>query len=209
MNGLISEQKTNRIYLQILDGSLVQKSKIEKEGYEVFKSIDPKKKETHVSWIKRYNGIEAFIDSVEWYSSFLPDGTNLAGWKVFFNADGQNVSLQLPITSVAASRFMKLAENIDYSKPVTVKVWKDPNERTAFLVSQDSQTVKQKYTKDNPNGLPEPKQRATGKWDYQDQMDFLVEVMNDVVIPRIDAAAYARGVQGFNSSREDDSDVPF
>jgi hypothetical protein len=101
---------------------------------------------------------------------------------------------------------MKLAENLNFNKPVEFSAWHDTkDDKTAFVVKQNGQSVPQKYTRDNPNGCPEPAQRGRqGKWDYTEQEDFLYERMINVVIPAVEQAEAARGL----GQSPDDWDVP-
>jgi hypothetical protein len=84
---------------------------------------------------------------------------------------------------------MKLAENIDYSKPVEFRAWHDgKSDSTALFVGQDGTSVPQKYTRENPGDLPQPTQNFKGDWDYSKQEEFLYKRMIEVVIPMVAAA---------------------
>ena len=110
---------------------------------------------------------------------------------------------------------MKLAENIDYTKPVEFRAWHDnKSDSTAFFVGQKventdekSLSVPQKYTRDNPNGLPPPKEKYDGGWSYDDQMAFLHQRMMEVVIPMVHAAQPVDEPQDEPEHGEDDPET--
>ncbi len=189
MAGLV-DKRQSATWLQIVDGSICQKTNHEVEGWEEKKTVNPKTGKEVISWIKKYEAIEdAYITGIRWYETPVED-TTLLGWNVTFNADGQTLVLKLPLNQNPTKRFMKLADNIDFSQPVTVKAWKSHNkeknrDEVAFNVLQNGNTIPQKWNREN---LPEAKQNAiTKKWNFEDQDTFLVENMNNNIIPRLAA----------------------
>lgn len=183
MAGLLEKNKGKTIWLQIIDRNICQRSNQPVDGWEQYQS----EKATTPSWIKRYRGIEdAYITDIRWFERKLPNSdTILVGWNVRFEVEGQSLVLQLP-TNPTCSRFMKLADNIDFTQPVTISVWKskddDGKESTALSVKQNGANVPQAWNKDN---LPAAKKLKTGKWDFSEQEDFLIENMTNVVIPKL------------------------
>lgn len=183
MAGLVERNKGNTIWLQIIDRNICQRSNKPVEGWEEYKS----EKATSPSWIKRYRSIEdAYITNISWFERKLPNSdTILVGWNVRFEVEGQSLVLQLP-TNQTCSRFMKLADNIDFTQPVTISVWKskddDGKDQTALSVKQNGANVPQAW---NKNNLPPGKKLKTGKWDFSEQEDLLIENMTKSVIPKL------------------------
>lgn len=189
--GLEEYGEGNGTFLKIKHGCICQESKTEREGYKkvegVLKDGTPWKK-----WIRPYKAVSGYIDKIERYDR-EHDGRKFRGWSISIN-DGENLyQLDIPFDSKVNSRWMKLAEAIDYNKPVRFSAWTDKKtDSTAINLQQDGVSVPQKYTREEPNGLPEPTQRASGKWDYGAQEDFLVDRIIRFVIPNVETIAAKR-----------------
>jgi len=185
MKGL-QEKGEGGIFLHIKHGTICEESKTPKEKFVPVEVTNPRSGQTSTKYIKPYKLVEAMIKRIEWYEREY-DGTPFMGWKIVLNADGTVCTLDLPLQSQTATRFMKLAENLDFTKPVEFSAWKTADDKTALSVKQDGQNVSQKYTKDNPNGCPPPVQGFGKKWNYDAQTQFLHERMTQVVIPKLNA----------------------
>lgn len=178
-------------FLKIKHGCICQESKTEKEGYKkvegVLRDGTPWKK-----WIRPYKAVSGYIDKIERYDR-EHEGRKFRGWNITIN-DGENqYFLDIPFDSKVNSRWMKLAEAIDYTKPVRFSAWTDKKtDSTAINLQQDGVSVPQRYTREEPNGLPEPTQRTSGKWDYSAQEDFLIERLTKFVIPNVETIAAKR-----------------
>lgn len=211
MKGLQEKSSGNGIFLVVKHHSIVQESKKEREGFEPIVVKNPRTNETLTKYIKRYAGVEAMIKKIEWYDTEGRFDQRYRGWKIYLDADGTDCVLDISFDSRQAGRFMKLAENLDFTKPVEFSAWYDKkNDSTAFNVKQDGQSVRQKYTRDNPGDCPPPKEKFGGKWDYSDQEEFLYGRILNVVIPKLQAVAgMAEGRTngngaGFNERPSDD-----
>lgn len=209
----------NGVFLKIKHGGIIQESKTERDGYKKVEGVvdgTPYKK-----WIRPYKAVSGFIDKIERYDREF-SGKKIRGWNIHITDGEGRYVLDIPFTSARVnSRWMKLAEAIDYSKPVRFSAWHDKkSDSMALNVQQDGVTVPQKYTREEPNGLPEPTQRSSGKWDYGEQEDFLTERMLKFVIPNVELIAAKRtgangtapqetssGLEPDDSESEDDSTV--
>lgn len=181
----------NKVFLKIKHGGIVQESKTEREGYKkVEGEFDGK---PYKKWIRLYKAVAGYINKVEKYDR-ESNGRKFRGWNIFIDADGTDCVLDIPFDSRVNSRWMKIAESIDYSKPVRFSAWHDAKtDSMAFNAQQDGVSVPQKYTRENPGNMPEPTQRASGKWDYGAQEDFLTDRIIKFVIPAVELAAANRG----------------
>lgn len=229
MKGFQKDTGSNILFLGFNDGSISETSKKPREGFEEVVRIDRTTKEPYSIYIQRYRSVEAYVTNIEWYDRNYNERRYM-GWKIHLKTDkGDEAVLDMPFESMVCKRFMKLAENIDFTKPVEFRAWKD-GKNTAFMVAQDGQSVPQFYSKDhnmkseeNPDGCPPPVQSAiTQKWDWTAQTEYLFTKMQTVVIPRVKAAAAdlqlgTSGGSGFGEREEsaaegpplDDSDIPF
>lgn len=211
MKGLQERTSGNGIFLVIKHHSIVQESKNEREGFEPVVVKNPRTNQTVTKYIKKYAGVEAMIKKIEWYDTEQKYEQRYRGWKLFLDANGTDCVLDISFNSRQASRLMKLAENLDFSKPVEFSAWYDKkNDSTAFNVKQDGVSVPQKYTRANPGNCPPPKEKFGGKWDYSDQEEFLYNQMVNVVIPKVEAVAGMNGHSTeFNPRPPEDVEYPY
>jgi hypothetical protein len=72
---------------------------------------------------------------------------------------------------------VKRLPNIDVAKPVEISCFPDREDgQPAFFIRQDGEVVKYAFTRDNPNGLPEPTKKVVkGKeeWVWDEPENFL------------------------------------
>ena len=185
MKGL-QEKTDDGIFLVIKHGGIVQESKNPREGFVPIEVPNVRTGDKVIKYIKRYKGVEALIKRIEWYDREYED-TRFMGWKLLLDANGVACTLTLPFESQVGSRFMKLAENIDFSQPVEFSAWKSPDDKTALSVKQNGENVSQKYTREDPGDCPAPTQGFNKKWNFDAQKQFLHERMISVVIPKVQA----------------------
>lgn len=203
MRGFQERSENNGKFFVIKRNTICEESSKEKPGFKPVEVVNPSTGETLIKFIKPYSALEAIVTRIEWRDTEDKYEQRYMSWKIHLDADGQKGVLEIPFESRASSRFMKLAENIDFTRPVEFRAFRDQKtEGTAFYVGQreneedeKSISVPQKYTKDNPGECPPPVQRMGGKWNFDDQMEFLHERMIHVVIPRVEAARAALGEQ--------------
>lgn len=224
---LVENNKTGGVkFLKIADYSIAEKYSTEQEGWEVLKTQDNAGKQ-YTSWIKRYKAVEGLITKIEFTKRTLPGTTTeLSSWNIhLLDKDvNERYVLSIPATSPAASRFVKLAENIDPSLPVEIAAWKDTSDakpKQAFMVKQVGNNVPQKYSiKDNaltdyanPNweDAPALKIRRNGDKDWSAIEDFLFERMDTVVIPRFaqNAEVVAESEVDLEQGEEEADEIPF
>lgn len=196
MKGFVEDTGQSALWLAVKHHSIVEESKREREGFAPVNVTNPRTGDVTTKFIKRYKAIEGFVRKIEYRENEF-DSVKYQSWKIHIvNDEGKLGILDLSLNSNPGSRFMKLAENIDFTKPVEFSAWHDTkDDKTAFIVRQNEQSIPQKYTRENPGDCPEPTQRGRqGKWDYTEQEDFLYERMVNVVIPAVDAAEAARSM---------------
>lgn len=193
--GLQEKGGGSKVFLVIKHNCICQESKIEREGFEPVEVTNPETEEKSIKFIKRYGGVAALITKIEWRDTGDRYDRQYTSWRIHLDMGESAAVLEIPFHSRHSSRFMKLAENVDYTKPVEFRAWYDAKDKsTAFYVGQwendedeKSVSVPQKYTREHPDACPEPIQRLGGKWNFDDQMDFLHRRMMTVVIPHVDA----------------------
>jgi hypothetical protein len=139
----------------------------------------------------QYTGIEGsiercYIDESEYGVNYMTE---------LVDDESSRFKLQIPLDSQFFGQYAKRMPNIDTSKPLFLGLGYDRERGRNFLYArQGDEKVSMAYTKDNPNGLPEPtKKTVKGKevWDFEEQENFLYEVAMDF------------------STKLESSDVPF
>jgi hypothetical protein len=186
------EETTNSYtYLVVKHHSICEESKVEKDKFEPVDVFNPKTKETSTKWIDKWGALTGYIVNIEAYDTGTTYETRFQGFKL--NIDDE-VILDLPQKTPAYDAFCKLAENIDFSKEVTLSAYHNrKKDRTGFNVKQDGNNVDWKYTQDNMEDCP-PWEQIDGEWDSRKQRAFLKAKVIDVVIPACQKAAEERGV---------------
>lgn len=201
MRGLQERSGVNGVFLVIKHNTICQESKTPREGFEPVDTTNKETGEVTTRYVKPYDRVEAMITNIEW-SEREWRGKVFRSWRLFLDAAGVPCVLEIQYGSRVSNRFMKLAENVDFTRPVEFAAWQDRvTGNTAFMVGQREHeddekaiSVPQKYTKDDPGDMPQPKERMGGKkLDWGDQEDFLYDRMINVVIPRVKAAVAMNG----------------
>lgn len=215
MRGLQEKNGARKTFLVIKHNTICEESKTERAGFVPQEVRNPRTDETSVKYIKPYDSVEALISNIEYRDTHDQYEQRYTSWRIHLDAAGTPCVLEIPFQSRISTRFMKLAENIDFTRPVEFRAWRDTrNDSTAFYVGQreneddeKSVSVPQKYTRANPGDCPEPLERLGGKWDFSDQMEFLHDRMMTVVIPKLQAAIGITKEQenGYHPPIEDDS----
>lgn len=189
------EQREQQTRLFAKYFSICQISKTPRDGYEPIEVDNPQTNESVTKYIKKYDKIIGCITKIEWRDTESKYEQQFLSWNISLDdGEGMQVVLTLDFNSAPSHRFMCLAENIDFNKPVEVSAWRDisgKSPKIAFNVRQGGQTVTQKYTKDNPGECP-PMVKTLGKWNSDDQMLWLHKRMMNVVIPAVEAANAGR-----------------
>jgi len=144
-----------------------------------------------------YTGIEGKIQSC--YVDESDFGANFI--TVMEDDEGSKFKLQMPLDSQFFSQYAKRMPNIDRTQPLFLGLGFDREKGRHFLFArQNGEKVLMKFTRDNPNGIPEPTVKTVQgkeKWDYSEQANFLYEVAMD----------FSNFEVGHN--QEDKDDIPF
>lgn len=210
------------VYLAVKYQALVQPLPDFVEGCSSIEVTDPTTNQKKTKYFRRFSGVEGDINKLSWYDTTLQSGKVLRGYKLYLNVDDSDsptgyttAVLDLPFRSVAYNTFTKVAENIDPSKPLTISVWVNKEQKAVVSFKQDGQSVKYKYTKDNMGDCPEGKKNATlGTWDFSDQLEFLKNKVDEIVVPRFNSTksnnfiSYNEDV-GYGSNPLEDGDDSF
>ena len=185
-------------FLVVKHHTLCQESREPREGWKEITVTNPKTGETKPKWIYPYDSVSGYIDKIEWYDrTDDASGTRFIGYKIHMSDNGELAVLDLPFRSAGYRVFMKIAENLDYGKPVEFAAWYSrKDDSTAFIVRQDDVPLKHRYTVANPGDCPPPVQNpVTKKWDFSAQEVWLKNKIDAEVVPIAEQWATYRAAQ--------------
>jgi hypothetical protein len=100
----------------------------------------------------------------------------------------------MPYQSQVLRRFLRIARNVDWSKPLSLTVFKgkdsDGKDETGIWFQQNGATVKAFYSRESPHGMPAATQDPdTHEWDFKPQHRWLIQRLQDEIMPEIERAA--------------------
>ena len=192
--GFIEKKTLDTVFLVIKHGAICEEAKSAKDGFREITVINPKTNQQVTKFIREFTAVEGYVTDLLWYDTEKTYETRYLGYKLKMDVDGTPAVLDLPFKSRPYDIFVKLAENIDFNKPVKFSAWHDRKEdRTAFCAWQDDAVVRWAYTKENPHGCPPAvKDDVTGEWDFRAQRKWLKERMDNAIIPAIKLAQEKR-----------------
>ena len=171
------ETESEGKYIKIIDGSLCEKSKTEKEGFVPYTTTNPSTGDSVTYYIRRYKGISGKVSRLERVEL---DGVKIYGYNLHMEDEEGTFSIFFKDDARTTDRLLKVFENINLDNDVLISVWKDDEGHPAITFKQGDVNVPQKWGKEN---LPEPK-KVKGKWDYSDVDEFLYNNIMDNVIPK-------------------------
>lgn len=210
-NNMGLENNTHSVFLSIGDGKITKRVKqpTEKSSSRVLKNGNTIHEEI-------YDAVSGTITDIKVHEH--------KEWGRFWNVslrddDGTEFVLQMNYSGGYASAFLKALPNADVNQKIkfipSMKMEGDKKKVSLFL-SQNGQALKHYFTKDNPNGLPQMTQvKVKGKmtWDDSDMMQFLEDMVNSQILPKLKnvkmAMSEVDGTSGADEEASDDDGLPF
>ena len=129
-------------------------------------------------------------------------------WLVEMKDDEGAFILQMKYSSGYSGAFLKTLPNVDLSKEVLLipkMTVEGDKKKTTLFINQNGHALKYYFNKENPNGIPELKQlKVKGKitWDDSDIMEFLENMVNTTIIPKL------KGSTGTSAAKPQASATP-
>jgi hypothetical protein len=168
----------NTVYLSIVNGKLARrvKQKTENSVTRVMKDQSTVEEEYYRSIEGTLIGLD--IKNHEEYGESL----------LVYLKDDKTYCVQMSMNSRYATNFLKTLPNVDLEKAVEItpseKIVDGKPDSTIFI-NQGGKALKRHYTKENPNGIPEPtlkfgKRGAADTWDFEAVTEFLYD---NVIVP--------------------------
>lgn len=181
-------QQSNAIFLTISNGQICRrvlnptktsKERVNKNGVTVHE-------EYHKGWKGLITSIE--VREHKEFGKF---------WNITLTDQDGDAVLQMNYSSGYSAAFLKTLPNVDLNSDVIITPnlrMEGDKKKTTVFVSQHGKPLKHFYTKDNPNGIPQLAQvKIKGKltWDDSEIMEFLENMVNTDIIPKLPKAGAA------------------
>lgn len=125
--------------------------------------------------------------------------------------DGEIYTLQLSASNSSATNLLKILPNADLTKEMKIQPDQkmvDGKAKSSLFVSQDGTTLKHRYTKDNPNGMPPMVQimvKGKQQWDDTDRLEFLKAMVKAELLPKLPGASAVSAAAGRSPAAADDA----
>jgi hypothetical protein len=121
------------------------------------------------------------------------DGKKVKKLYVVLEDESDKYILNVSFESSLSTTLIGFLKSADLSQPLSIspslkkekKADGTPIDVQKFFVRQNGQALKSFYTKDHPNGLPPMVQRKSGKWDKEDMIEFLIDVVEKELRPSV------------------------
>lgn len=141
-------------------------------------------------------------------------------WSFEFQDKEEVYKLQFQYASPVASAFLKILPNVNLEKEMKLsmsmqKDEKTGKDKTSLFVNQNGSALKQFYSKDRPNGIPDMKQitvKGEQVWDSTDQLFFLENMVKTQILPKLGKPVQANvGLPevGVQTEEINPDDIPF
>lgn len=162
----------NKTYVSVVGGRLAIRVKEGTPG-----AIQRTTKDNKVVYEQQYQYLDGKITHISY---------DIKPFGAFINVevDGKYV-LSVPFKSSMKRNVISQLPNIDFAKDIKVTAFQDKDKKkNVILMYQDNEMVKFQHTKENPNGLPEPKEVVKlGKkeWDFSEVEQFMYDVLQQQI----------------------------
>lgn len=178
---------TNKIFLSVADGKIVQKVTDATPG-----SIPRTKKDGAIVYEMRYANITGILIGISTRTNTY-QGKEIKEWQFDINDGSDNYQVQMMFDSKYATSLLFALANpaVDLAKPITITPWMkvvDDKKKTSCYLKQGETAIDWFFTRDNPNGMPELKEvifQGKKQWDGYDRMVFLENYVNNMIKPRL------------------------
>jgi len=177
------EQRTGGNYITILGGKFCQRVPEGTEG-----AIERVNKIGNTVNEKFYDSFSGKLESIQ-----VKDGNYGKTWNFGFRDSKELYTLQLSYSNSFSTAFLKILPNIDLAQEMKVSPSVkevDGKNKSSLFVNQNGVALKHAYTRDNPNGMPDMEQvtvKGELVWDDTKRMEFLQEMVNTVILPKLEA----------------------
>lgn len=126
-------------------------------------------------------------------------------WEFDFRDNGEIWTLQLSYSNSSAKNLIKILPNADLAQEMKIQIsmkMVENKPKTSIFVAQNGVTLKHKYTRANPNGMPDMEEitvKGVKQLDDTKQLEFLQSMVEADLLPKLPRDT------GASASKEDDA----
>lgn len=178
------DTRSKGTYITILNGKFAQR--VDKD---ITGAVERTNKLGKIVYEKFYDSFTGKLTGIT-----VKDGEYGKSWNFHFEDEGEIYHVQLSFSNSYATNLLKMLPNIDLSVPFTLspsQKIEDGKTKSSLFINQNDQPIKHAFTKDIPNGMPNLKKiKVKGKdtWDDSDRLDFLLDMVNKQILPKLNQA---------------------
>lgn len=206
----VASDKPKRMYFKVFDDSICLKSSTEIEGWDgPIETTNPKTKQPVNTWVKRFDPLICRIIDCNRFQRKFDDGSKISGFEFLLQAGNMQAVLTLTWCEPVLKRLLKVARNIDWTKPVRMSVFLGTKQSgakgTAVSIKQGAGVDHENWPKveefwnrekADAGHMPQPVHNEfDDKWNYDNQNAFLGKDFMENVYPRIKEIAASLGIQ--------------
>lgn len=191
---LTKRSESNTVFLQAKHYCLWQELKSQVDGCEAVQVKNPKTDAVSTKYGYKFNTVSGLATGLVKYDTEKKYPTRFFGFKLHLRDGDDAYVLDMPYQSQLLRRFLRVAPNVDWNKPLSITIFKgkkeNGGEELGVWFQQRGETVKVYFTRENPRGMPQATQDPdTHEWDFRAQHRWLVELLKTRTIPDIEEAA--------------------
>lgn len=202
-----------KTYVNVVGGKFAIKATADTEG-----AVSRVNKNNETVWELQYSDLSnVALKNIE---KKVKEGFG-ASWEITFGEADEDFILNLPFSGRVTNGLMHRLPNIDVSREFSLLLHffvaekAGEKDKTFLTVNQGGQKIEPAYTKENPNGLPpmtKKKVKGVDTWDDSDQIEFIENMVNTVIKPKLENKAASPVVdesKSFVAEEPQDLDLPF
>jgi hypothetical protein len=184
----LKESSSQRVYLSFFGGKVVRRVKEDFPG-----AVSRVNKQGATVWEKPYGSIEGILTDIN-IKEHEEYGKQ---FEVTLIDHDDSYQLTFPYSSSHSKGFLMSVENCDLKLPIEFCPYmfhEDGKDKHVLSLKQRGNKIERKYTKENPQGLPQMVQvtfKGKLQWDDTDQMAFLQDMLDKKIIPSLSKPAEA------------------
>ena len=199
---LSNSTHTTTTFLSIINGKICRKVTKGTEG-----AVERINKNGATVYELQWTSLTAMIESIA-----IKQSEEFGDqWEIGLRDVTEVYKLQIPISGRVTNGLMFRLPNIDFTSEVELNTFINKEGRPVLLVKQNGTTVKQAYTKDTPNGLPQLKSvlfKGKEQWDDTEQQAFIKNMVETQIQPKLKGTPTAKTPEPDNAQETSD-DLPF
>lgn len=185
----LGTSNSNITYLSITEGRIAKRLKTAQQG-----SVEVVNKKGEVRHEMQFKDVSGYIKDIK-----VREHQYGKEWQVYLEDGEDTFCLSFPYSSRYANGFLMAIQNLNLNKKIVFSPWMkvvDDKKKTNLYLKHegDEKSVEWFYSQEDPKGLPQLKQlkvKGVLIWDDTEKMEFLQNMMDTVIVPKLNKAKVA------------------